>query len=129
MIDIKTNIDWQGGKVVKAAERAAYENFRHAAASIRKDAQASIERSPEASSPGQAPHTRKGQLPKSIVFDANKEGAIVGPRESVVGQSAAAHEFGEVFHETAFDERPFMGPALANNLDRFASSWGGSIGE
>ena len=68
-------------------------------------------------------------MPRAIVYAADKESAVVGPRHSVVGEAGAAHEFGEEFRGTDYPERSYMEPALDANLDRFAASWGGSIGE
>lgn len=127
-------------RVADAAEKATFRNVGHAAAAIRKDAVKSIVQADGPSSPGSPPHThtqkttksgktRKGNLQRAIAYDANKDSAVIGPRESVVGLAGAAHEFGETFHGDDFDERSYMGPALDRNLDRFASSWQGSIGE
>lgn len=126
-------------RLIKAVEQAKFRNFGHAAARIRKDAAASILPSDQPSAPGTPPHTRnrvskktgkrlKGQLERAIVYAADKDGAVVGPRESVVGTSASAHELGGSYKGEQFPKRPFMGPALEKNLDRFASDWAGSIG-
>lgn len=129
MIEIKAKFVDETKRVVEAAERASYENIRHATASIRKDAQSSIDRSPVASPPGSPPHSRRGLLRNAIVFAADKFVGIVGPRGSRIGEGVGgAHEFGGEFRENDFPERPFMGPALERNIDRFASSWSGSIG-
>jgi len=120
--------------VAKASDDATFKNFGHAAAGIRKTAIASIQPGDGPSTPGTPPHThtqkvtksgktRAGVLPKSITFKADKEGAVIGPRESIVGEAGAAHEFGEEFRGDDYPERPFMGPALEANLARFASSW------
>lgn len=129
-------------RVADAVDRAEYRNLGHAAASIRKEAIESIESGDGPSLPGTPPHThtqkltkkgkvRKGQLPRAIVYDNDKESdtAVIGPRESVVGTSGEAHEFGGDYKGQDFPERPFMGPALDKNIDRFASSFAGSIGE
>lgn len=128
--------------------KAKFRNFAHAAAAIRRDARQSLKRAPKeqrrrarrrggkivrragqsGSQPGSPPHTR-GRLKAAIVFDATERGAVIGPRASVVGESASAHEFGGSFKGQEFPERPFMGPALNRNLSRFADSWAGSIGE
>ncbi|MCI0361639.1 MAG: hypothetical protein L0211_24410 [Planctomycetaceae bacterium] len=131
MIGIDVQIVERFTRVKAAADRAAFRNLGHAAASISKTAKASIERSDEPSDPGQPPHSRRAQLPRAIRFDVDKgkQEAVIGPRASIVGESGAAHELGEVFHGQDFDERPFMLPALEDNLDRFASDWAGSIGE
>jgi len=122
-----------------ATEKAAFNNFGHAAAAIRKDAVESIVDEPGPSEPGTPPHThtggvtkkgkvRKGNLQRAIAYDATKDDAIIGPRFSVVGLAGRAHELGEVFHGEDFDERSFMGPALDENLTRFAQDWDGAIG-
>lgn len=130
----------QTKRVEAAKEKAGFRNFSHAAAAIRKDAIESIKNEPGPSEPGEAPHThtggitkkgkvRKGNLQRAITFAASKEDAVVGPRESVVGQAGRAHELGEEFHGDDYPERPYMEPALEENIERFASEWGGSIGE
>jgi hypothetical protein len=129
-------------RIQPAVERASYQNLAHAAASIRKDAIASIEEKEGPSLPGTPPHThtakttrtgkrRLGHLPRAIVFhnDRQAKSAVVGPRQSVVGTAGQAHEFGGEYKEETFPERPFMNPAMTRNIDRFAADWQGSIGE
>lgn len=127
-------------KIQKAADDAATKEFRIAAARIRKDAIASIHFERGASAPGTPPNTHRiiktkkgklhrGQLNLAIAYDANKDGAIIGPVASIVGESGAAHEFGGSYKGEMYPARPFMAPALERNLDRFASGWAGSIGE
>jgi len=118
-------------KVSGAVERAKFENFRHAGFRISKDAKASIKKSGEPSEPGQPPTTRgKGghNLRGAIFTNADKESVIVGPRASFVGDAGHAHEFGAPRGSDEFSERPFMLPALLNNIDRFAADWQHSIG-
>lgn len=130
----------QTKRIETATEKAGFKNFSHAAAAIRKDAVESIENLPGPSEPGETPHThtggitkqgkvRKGNLQRAITFAASQEEAVIGPRESVVGLAGRAHELGEAFHGDDFPERPYMEPALEENMDRFASEWAGSIGE
>lgn len=140
MIGLKNfKFDDQTKRVSDAAEKATFRNVGHAAAAIRKDAVESIVQADGPSAPGSPPHThtqkttksgktRKGNLQRAIAYDADKDSAVIGPRFSVVEEAGAAHELGESFHGQDYDERPFMGPALDKNLDRFASSWQGSIG-
>lgn len=128
--------------VIKAADRAAFKNLGHAAATIRNDAIGSIIQAEGPSLPGRPPHThtggltkkgkvRRGELQRAITFDYSKQEktAVIGPRKSVVGLSGAAHELGGDFKGQDYPERAFMGPALQRNLDRFAEDWRGSIGE
>ena len=116
-------------QVLAAAERAARRTFARAAYRIMRDAKASIERSAEPSLPGDPPHTRRGQLRRAIRYDATKDGAVIGPLASMVGDAGAAHEFGGVFRREQFPARPFMGPALDRELNNFAGEFAGSIGE
>lgn len=129
MFGLTIDIEDRTKKLEEAAEKAAYENFGHAAASIRKAAQKSIVRSKKPSDEGQPPHTRKGQLRRAIVYHRDKYGALIGPRHSIVGESGAAHEFGGQYRGGKFPERPYMGPALEKSLARIASDWTHSIGE
>lgn len=133
MFDLDFKLEDLTPALEEAADKAAFRNFGHAAASIRKDAASTIERSREPSEPGQPPHTRRGQLPRAIRYAVDElggdVGAVVGPRASLVGESGAAHEIGGEYKGTEFPERPFMGPALERALPRFAEQWRGSIGE
>lgn len=144
MIGLEIKIEDTTPRVEAAAERAVFRNVGHAAATIRNEAIESIEPATGPSAPGTPPHThtsgvtqkgkvRRGELPRAIVFDQDRDAqsAIIGPRYSVVGESGAAHEgtLGGEYKGDEYPERPFMGPALDNNNDRFASSFAGSIGE
>jgi hypothetical protein len=76
---------------------------------------------------GQAPHTKSGQSRRAIRFEASKTGAVIGFRRSIIGEAMSAHEHGKRYKGTDFPQRPTMGPSLEENLNRFASSWQGSI--
>lgn len=112
-----------------AVDKAAFRNFGHAAASIRKDAISTIEKSEKASEPGTPPHTRHGLAKRALQYAANKEGAVIGFAASLVGQSMAAHEFGGQYKGEDYPARPTMGPALERGAPRFAGSWAGSVGQ
>lgn len=129
MFGLHVNVIDETKRVGDAAARATYRNLGHAAASIRKDAQASITKSAEASPPGEPPHTRRGQARRAILFavERDKQSAVVGFAESRIGEAMSAHEHGGEYKGTEFPQRPTMGPALERNLDRFAADWAGSI--
>jgi hypothetical protein len=135
MFGLAVQIDNQFRRVASASDRATFRNLGHAAATVRKEAIASIEVSDEPSEPGTPPHTRPGrggrQLPRAIRYDVDRDiqSAIVGPVASRFGQAGRAHELGGFFKGDLFDPRPFMRPVLIDNLDRFAHEWRGSIGE
>lgn len=143
MIGLKFQLESDRTKRVKdAADKAAFKNLGHGASAIRKTAIESIKQAEGPSPPGTPPHThtggvtkkgkqRKGNLQRAIVYDADKarQEAVVGPRYSVVGESGRAHELGEEFRGDDYPERAFMGPALEENIPRFADGMAGSIAE
>jgi hypothetical protein len=129
MFTTKVKIEDRTKAVKAASDKAAFRNFGHAAASIRKDVAASIEVSPDPAPPGQPPHTRKRLLPRSLRFAYDKEGAVIGPTASMAGQAGAVQELGGRYKGQEFPERPYMLPGLERNIPRFAGSWQGSIGE
>ena len=132
MFAVVTKITDKTRKVLLAKDKAQFANLRHAAASIRKQVMASITKDTEPSQPGTPPHTRgrgSHNLRSAMLFDVNETDAIVGPRFKFVGTSGRAHEFGEKYKGVDFEERPFMLPALLDNLPRFVDQWEGSIGE
>lgn len=139
MIGLLINYVDQTERVAKAARKAAYRLVDKAAFAIRTTASESVKAADGPSAPGTPPHThtqritkkgkvRKGVLPKAIVYASKRGEAVIGPRKSVVGLSAAAHEFGGEFKGEQYPERPFMGPALEENLTSFGNSFAGSIG-
>lgn len=130
MITATFELDDRFADVEKAAQRATFENLTHAGAAIRLEAIGSIDVSESPSLPGNPPHTRdERRLPNAILFDAGTDDVIVGPSAARMGQSAAAHEFGEFYKGQQFDERPFMGPALDSLAPALAEMWEGTIGQ
>lgn len=128
-------------RVAEAAQKEKYKSLAHAAASIRKDEMASFVPSDVASKPGTPPNTRirivksgknkgkhrVGQIASATAFDVDASTAAIGPRKSIVGTSAKAHEFGGVYKQATYPERSFALPALQRNTYRFAEEWRGSI--
>ena len=130
MIGVEVKTENHTQRVADAVEQAAFRNFGHAAARISKDVKASLLTAEGPSEPGTPPHTHRGaHLRRAVRYDATTTDAIIGPLESIVGESGEAHEKGGEFKGTEFDARPFMQPALDKNLDRFAGDWAGSIGD
>jgi phage gpG-like protein len=131
MFGIDVKITERFKAVQEAADRAIYQNIRHAAFSIRKYIQDSIRTSPQASEPGEPVSTRgkRGNVKNSIFVAADDNTALIGPRFSFVGDVMEAHEFGKTYKGDRFAARPTMGPGLEANTDRFANSFRGSIGE
>lgn len=132
MIGFTFNSEPQFQRIQKAADDATFRSLRSAAFAISRTAKQSIKTSREASLPGEPPTTRgRGgkNIRGSIFTDADRETAVIGPRFSFVGDVGEAHEFGKSRKGDDFPERPFMQPALEENLSRFARDWQGSIGE
>ena len=119
-------------RIQEEADRAVYRNVRHAAFSIAKAARASIIRSKKPSAPGQPPRTRAGRkgIRRAIrVGMESRDEAVVGTMYSAFGTAGGVLEHGGRRCDTTIEARPFMGPALESNLDRFANSFEGSIGD
>jgi hypothetical protein len=146
MIGIRAWSRFNGAKVRKATNRATFENLTHAAAAIRLTARRSIKKAPKArgrdaqgrfrgggktqpSPPGKPPHTRKGQIKRAILYSVERKAgrAFIGPTYEAMGMSASAHEFGGRFRGQRYRARPFMGPALKENVPRLPRMWAGSV--
>lgn len=131
MFGFKVKIFASFVRVERAADRATYKNIRHAAFSIRRFIRESIKKSTEAAQPGDPVATRgkRGNVRNAYFADIQPDNAIIGPRFSFVGDSMEAHEFGKRRGENKYPARPTAGPGLEANVDRFAGSFRGSIGE
>lgn len=132
MIGFNAKSSFSAAPIQAAANKASFENIRHASFSLAKDAKSTIDKSDSPSEPGETPHTKgkKGHNLKGAIFTSvQKDSGLIGPRASFVGDAGALHEFGERREGEDFDERPFMGPALDRAIPRFAQDWAGSIGQ
>lgn len=130
MFGVAVKVEDNTKAVQVAAEKANFENFRHAAASISKDIKSTLEKADGPSQPGTPPHTHRGAfLRRAVRYAANKDGAVIGPMFSIVGGVGAAHEFGGTYRGEEYPARPFAGPALERAAPRLASNWRGTIGQ
>jgi hypothetical protein len=131
MFWMKTQMKATPKLVEKAAEKGAYRTFFHAAASIRKTARESIVRSNKPGPRGGPIHTKRGRggglAKRSILYQANKEGAVIGFAASRIDRAMEAHEHGKRRGGVRFPKRPTMQPALQRNLARFHREWRGAI--
>jgi hypothetical protein len=129
MIGSTAKTKFDAKKVLRAARRANIRSIGHAGAYVRKIARHSIRKSSNPSAPGKPPHTRRGQLRRSILYavDKDRQGVVIGPRESLVGTSATAHEFGGQYRGQRYDRRPFMGPALEKASPKLPRMWAASV--
>jgi len=118
-------------RLAKAADKGAYRSFSHAAASIRKDARASIKRSDIPGPPGGPIRSKRGQggglAKRAILYKADKEGAVIGFSAGMIDQAMEVHEHGRTRGGVRFPKRPTMLPALERNLARFHREWRGAI--
>lgn len=122
--------------------------------SSRKTAQSEIKLEPGPSDPGTPPHTHArvgksgravtyktgkkvrqqhaGLLPASIIYGIDKSDicpdVIVGPSENVIGKSMEPHEHGGQYMGRDYPARPFMGPALGEDISQLpgllSEEWG-----
>jgi hypothetical protein len=131
-------MDWKvkyidtAAEVAKAMRRAAYTALKVLGFRIRQTAQASIADEAGPSPEGSPPHTHKratskkgkprkqGLLPASILYGFEKESlsVLVGPSVNVVGTVGAAfeHEGSTTFRGDEYGPRPFMQPALQQDI-------------
>ena len=126
-MQVRTRSDVQ--KVLRKVRRANIRSLGHAGGTIRKVARHSIRRSPNPSAPGRPPHTRKGQLRRSVLYavEKSRQSVVIGPSVALVGTSAAAHEFGGRYRRERYPRRRFMGPALEQTRSRLPRQWAGSV--
>jgi hypothetical protein len=129
MIRMRGRSRFDARKVRKKAEAGTFRSLNHAAAAIRLTARRSIRRSPKESSAGTPPHTRRGLLKRSLLYNVDKAKmrAVIGPAYSIAGRSGSAHEFGGKYYGRNYPKRAFLGPALKINERRLPLFWRGSI--
>jgi phage gpG-like protein len=129
MIAAKVKTKDETKKVLAKARQGNFKNLGHAGAAIRLTAKRSIRKRKKASPEGQPPSTRRGQLRGAIMFDVEKpkDLVVIGPEETKVGTSGAAHEHGGKYKRQRYPKRPFMGPALEKTQDRLPKLWAGSV--
>lgn len=115
--------------VLNAAEKGIFTGLSRAAFVIRETAKSLIVKSSTPSAPGQPPHTKRGRLRSALWYDVDKKAqiAVIGPRATFVGTSAAAHEFGGRYKLQTYRPRPFMGPSLTQAVPRLGSQWEGVV--
>jgi hypothetical protein len=129
MFGFKAKWKFHPKRVKNTAKKATFRNLGHAGAAIRLTARRSIKKGKRSSRAGQPPHTRKGQLKRSLRYavDKDKGSVIIGPTYTMVGRSGMAHEFGGKFRGQRYPKRRFMGPALEKNTHKLSRLWADSI--
>lgn len=129
MLGMKVDVQVDTKPVEEAAEKAAYKNLGHMAASIRKETIRAIKKSKKPAAEGQPVHTRAGLAKRAVLYHVDPDGreAIVGFSADVVGEAMAAHEHGGQYRGTDYPARPTIGPAFEAALPRMGPEWEGAI--
>lgn len=112
MIGLRTKTKMAPRKVKKASDTSTFKSLGHAAASLRLIAARSIRKRKTPAKAGAIVHTQTKKLPRSIKYDVNEDGAIIGTDKAAIGLAGEAHEHGKRFRGTPYEARPFMRPAL-----------------
>lgn len=123
----KTQFDTE--KIKKKVRKANIESLSGAGAYIRRVARNKIIQSPNSAPVGSAPHSRRGQLKKSLLFgvDRQRNSVVIGPAASLIGQSMVAHEYGGKYRKERYPRRPLMGPSLQQSRSRLPAMWADSV--
>jgi len=129
MISMRGRSEFYSQRMRDAAKKASFKSLNHAGAAIRLTARRSIRRNKKPSREGTPPHTKKGQLKRSLRYAVNKDkgSVIIGPTYTVVGRSGMAHEFGGKYYGRDYPKRKFMGPALNKMEKKIPKSWADSV--
>lgn len=119
---------WDSRKLEQAVKFANFRNLGQAGAIVRKLGAKSLKKSPRKSAAGTPPNTRKGALPKAILY-AVEEGrrVVVGPAYHLMKNAGRAHEKGGKFRGDVYEKRPFMVPALLRVRSQIPSIWRDSV--
>ena len=133
MFGMQTQFKATPKRVNAAVDKGAFRSFSHGAASIRRAALDSIIRSNIPGPPGGPIRTKRdrgGGLAKresTILYKADKKGAVIGFSASKIDQAMEAHEHGKERGGVKFPKRPTVQPALERSLARFHREWKGAI--
>lgn len=134
-------------KVRRAVDRAKRQALSKAGAFIRQRARTSMRRRRGPAPPGQPPHAHEGSLRRLILFgyDRASDSVVVGPlRLNKPGEAPSVLEFGGRTtverrrtrkggrrvverRRIRIEARPYMGPALRNELPNIPKAWASSV--
>ena len=135
MIGVQTKLTATPKRLETATKKGAFKSFSNAAASIRKSARESIVSSDTPGPEGGPVHSKPGprgglglaKQKRSLLFHADKDGAVIGFMASTLDQAMEVHEHGTSRGGVKFPQRPTMQPALERSLARFHREWKGAI--
>lgn len=116
--------------VEKAVGKANKQNLSKAGAFVRTAARDLIRKRKRISRPGEPPSSHEGSLRRLILFAFDgKESVVIGPKlfknQNPTGPSLL--EFGGRLGKNVYQPRPFMGPALEREADKFPDLWANSV--
>lgn len=133
----------EAAKVIRAADRAAVGVLKKFGSFVRRTARQSIRKRKRATDPGKPPASRTGLLKKTIIFSADpiRRSVIIGPMKINRPSKDAleALEYGGMatiakgsrsrprLERKYIRARPFMGPAMDENLPKLPGMWLDSI--
>lgn len=127
MIRFNARVEFLIERVLEDVRFANITSLKQAGALLMRVARAMVITSRKPAAPGKAPHSRRGQLRRAIRFEASDKSVIIGPTAEGVGLSATAHEYGGYYRGGSYPERPLMGPALEQVIDKLPSHWEASV--
>jgi len=132
MIETKVLLENRLNRIYeRMRKRGIPQSLSRSAFLLRKVAQSQFRRTKKRPSPaGLSPHTRKGRLPRAILYqvDRQREEAVIGPSHVLAGEVGGVHEHGGQYKKQKFPPRPFMGPALDKSVPLIGPQWSGAIG-
>jgi hypothetical protein len=96
VVSVRVRTKDESRSVVRAAKAGSIKSLGRAGAYIRGIARRSIKVSPDPSTAGKPPHTRKGRLKNAILYSVEKgqERVVIGPTATELGRVGHTHEFG-----------------------------------
>ena len=95
-MSFKFHFDLRQERLLVICKKAGLAGLRRAAFQARRAARRAVKRSPVYAPAGSPPHTRRGQLKKSILYAVDNQQAIavVGPAAHLISDIASYHEHG-----------------------------------
>jgi hypothetical protein len=124
--------------ILKRIEREKRKALSKAGAFVRQRARTSIRKRKAISQPGQPPSSHSGELRKLLFFayDPSNDSVVVGPAAFKRSEAPKLLEFGGIVKRPRpngtvrtlrYRPRPFMAPALAAEMPKFADLLRGMI--
>lgn len=143
-IDQAKGMFFDAPKVVRAVDAATRRVLSKFGAYVRTAARSSIRKRKKASAPGSPPSSHAGYLKQFLYFgyDAAHRSVVIGPARlnKTEGTAPAALEYGgtativrrqrsgkQTITRASIAARPFMAPALKQELPKLPAMWANSV--